>query len=78
MNYTFYIYWIKLAKKKDYKSIMMDTCNKTYTKNLLLNRLTTRIISLFNVGLTLFNKLFEKTIDMRLKCNFMLYETIER
>lgn len=39
--------WIKLAKKKDYKGIMMDTCNKTYTKNLLLNRLTTRIISLF-------------------------------
>lgn len=33
-----------------------------------------RIISLFNVGLTLFNKLFEKTIDMRLKCNFMLYD----
>lgn len=39
--------WIKLAKKKDYKGIMMDTCNKTYTKSLLLNRFTTRIISLF-------------------------------
>lgn len=39
--------WIKQAKKKDYKGIMMDTCNKTYTKNLFLNRLTTRFISFF-------------------------------
>ena len=39
--------WIKQAKKKDYKGIMMDTCNKTYTKNILLNRLMTRFISLF-------------------------------
>ena len=33
-----------------------------------------RIISLFNLGLTLFNKLIDSHINMRLKCNFMLYD----
>lgn len=33
-----------------------------------------RVISLFNVGLIVFNKLFNKTINLRLKCNFILYD----
>lgn len=33
-----------------------------------------RVISLFNLGLIIFNKLFNKTINLRLKCNFILYD----
>ena len=33
-----------------------------------------RIISFFNLGLTIFNKLLNSTIDLRLKCNFILYD----
>lgn len=40
--------WIALAKKKDYKGIMLDTCEKSYTGlSLKIGRIIYRIVSIF-------------------------------
>jgi len=38
------------------------------------NGSTKRILSLFNLGLTLFNKLYSSIINITIKCNFILYD----
>lgn len=55
-------------KKSYLKKLKIRDTKKTKTGNIK------RIISFFNLGLTIFNKLLNSIIDLKLKCNFILYD----
>ena len=59
---------VDYSKNKYLKKLKIRDTKKTKTGHIK------RIISFFNLGLTIFNKLLNSTIDLRLKCNFILYD----
>ncbi len=54
-----------------YKNEKIET-HKTYNKN--GKKIKKRVMSLFNTGLTLFNRAFESTVYVRLPVTFVLYD----